>query len=110
MLQEKRLTALYVKEGTQDLLIISCSAEFMKLQPAFQILPCLYQHVVVIAIIINIKMGNILAFVNRERREFIFHYCSVWAVAFLRCLVSQFGTILNLIKIGHDIYIVLTNT
>lgn len=79
----KRLTALYVKEGTQVLLIISCSAELMKLQLASQILPCLYQHVVVIAFIIDIKIGNILAFIKRERRG-EFHYCSVWAVAFLR--------------------------
>lgn len=44
MLQEK--ANLYVKEGTEDLLIISYSAELMKLQLASQILPCLYQHVV----------------------------------------------------------------
>lgn len=64
----KRLTALYVKEGTQDLLIISCSAELMKLQLASQILPCLYQHVVVIAFIIDINIGNILALIKGERR------------------------------------------
>lgn len=57
-----------MKEGARDLLIISCSAEVMKLQLASQILPCLYQHVVVIAFIIDIKIGNILAFIERERR------------------------------------------
>lgn len=59
---------MYVKEGTQDLLIISCSAELMKLQLASQILLSLYQHVVVIAFIIDIKIGNILAFIKSERR------------------------------------------
>lgn len=106
----KRLTALYMKEGTEDLLIISCSAELMKLQLASQILPCLYQHVVVIAFIIDIKIGSTLAFIKgKEEESFIFHY-SVGADAFLRWLVNQFGTILNLIKIGYDIYTVLSNT
>lgn len=82
MLQEKA-NCLVCERGNSSSAIISCSAELMKLQLASQILPCLYQHVVVIAFIIDIKIGNILAFIKRERRG-EFHYCSVWAVAFLR--------------------------
>lgn len=57
-----------MKEGARDLLVISCHAELMKLQLASQILPCLYQHVVVTAFITDIKTGNILAFIKRGRR------------------------------------------
>lgn len=57
-----------MKEGARDLLVISCHAELMKLQLASQILPCLYQHVVVTAFITDIKIGNILAFIKRGRR------------------------------------------
>lgn len=73
MLQEKH-TALYVKEGTRDLLIISCSTELMKLQLASQILPCLYQHVVVIAFIIDIKIGNILAFIKKGNKRRVSYF------------------------------------